>query len=277
MTTVSSVFTLDKVLANAKSLVTCLKEQEATVEALLSQTQDLSKKVESMKMYEENLNALNELAKHRPQAELTVGLFQESSEISQLQQENAQLRQSLDDHQSAIELIMSRYRSRVSRLVAANRRQRAQYEAPDDHSQAHEKIQNIQEMADVMWSAVTADSQPTDITEHVARLQLENATLRELLSAGRHSLASPVCSQAAQTDIALADDDVSASVSSCSETSGGNVVNSTVLEASSRHEPTPSVTATVPQTGSSAPCSSPPAACSASDNVTSDVTQQETN
>jgi len=47
---VSSAFTLDKVLANAKSLVTCLKEQEATVESLLSQTQDLSKKVESMKM-----------------------------------------------------------------------------------------------------------------------------------------------------------------------------------------------------------------------------------
>jgi len=46
----SSAFTLDKVLANAKGLVTCLKEQEATVEALLSQTQDLSKKVESMKM-----------------------------------------------------------------------------------------------------------------------------------------------------------------------------------------------------------------------------------
>ena len=46
----SSAFTLDKVLANAKSLVTSLKEQEATVEALLSQTQDLSKRVESMKM-----------------------------------------------------------------------------------------------------------------------------------------------------------------------------------------------------------------------------------
>jgi len=60
---------------------------------------------------------------------------QESSEISQLQQENAQLRQSLDDHQSAIELIMSRYRSRVSRLVAANRRQRAEYNVPANHSQ----------------------------------------------------------------------------------------------------------------------------------------------
>jgi len=46
----SSAFTLDKVLANAKSLVTSLKEQEATVEVLLLQTQDLSKKVESLKM-----------------------------------------------------------------------------------------------------------------------------------------------------------------------------------------------------------------------------------
>jgi len=64
-----------------------------------------------------------------------VTTVKESSEISQLQQENAQLRQSLDDHHSAIELIMSRYRSSVSRLVAANRRQRAQYEAPSDHSQ----------------------------------------------------------------------------------------------------------------------------------------------
>lgn len=244
------------------------------MDALLSQTQDLSKKVESMKMYEENLNALNELAKQRPQAELTVGLFQESSEISQLQQENAQLRQSLDDHQSAIELIMSRYRSRVSRLVAANRRQRAEYEAPADHSQTHEKIQHIQKMADVMWSAVKADSQPMDVTEHIAQLRLENSTLRELLSAGRHSLASPVCSQGAQTDGTLADsDDADVSVSSCSETDRGNAVNSTVIEASSRHEPDDDVTQTA-STG--ATHLSPPAASNASDIVTTDVTQQET-
>ena len=138
--------------------------------------------------------------------------------------------------------------------------------------QAHVQIQHIQEMADVMWSAVTADSQPTDVTERVARLRLENATLRELLSAGRHSLASPVCSQGAQTDVALTDsDDVNASVSSCSETGGGNMVNSTVVEVSSQHEP-----ATLPQTASSAVELSSPSVSSDSDNVVSDVTQPET-
>jgi len=46
----SSTFTLDKVLVDAKNLVTRLKEQESAVETLLSQSQDLGKKVESMKM-----------------------------------------------------------------------------------------------------------------------------------------------------------------------------------------------------------------------------------
>ena len=49
-TIMSSAFTLDKVLLNAKNLVTRLKDQEVAVDSLLLQTQDLSKKVESMKM-----------------------------------------------------------------------------------------------------------------------------------------------------------------------------------------------------------------------------------
>jgi len=130
-------------------------------------------------------------------------------------------------------------------------------------------------MADVMWSAVTADCQPTDVTEHVARLQFENATLRELLTAGRHSLVSPVCSQAAQTDIVLADsDDFNTSMSSCSETDGGSLVNSAVVEASSQHEPT----ATLPPAASTAAHLSSPAvaASGASDDVISDVRLLET-
>jgi len=121
-----------------------------------------------------------------------------------------------------------------------------------------------------MWSAVTADSQPTDVTEYVAQLQLENATLRELLSAGRHSLESPVCSQGAQTDMTLADDDeVNASMSSCDTTDVGTVVNSTVVEGS-QHEPAEVLTA------SSVTNLSPGATSSDSDVAVDDATQQET-
>jgi len=89
-----------------------------------------------------------------------------------------------------------------------------------------------------MWSAVTADSQPTDVTEYLAQLQLENVTLRELLTAGRHSLVSPVCSQAVQTDAMSlpGDDEVNTSASSVntsvSSSGESDVVNSTVVTAS---------------------------------------------
>lgn len=118
-----------------------------------------------------------------------------------------------------------------------------------------------------MWSSVTADSQPTDVMEYVAQLRLENATLREVLSAGRHSLVSPVCSQGAQTDRTLADDDdeVNTSVSSHCETDAG----SSVIEVS-QHELTQPVTA---QTASSPP--SLLSAAPASDAVVNDLTEYD--
>jgi len=53
--TMSSSFTLDKVLATAKTLVTRLKDQEISVDGLLSQTRDMGKNVEAMKMVSKSL------------------------------------------------------------------------------------------------------------------------------------------------------------------------------------------------------------------------------
>ena len=131
-------------------------------------------------------------------------------------------------------------------------------------------------MADVMWSAVTADSQPTDVTEYIAQLQLENATLRELLSAGRNSLVSPVCSQGAQTEVTLAEDDeVDDSVLSCDKTDMESEVDSTVIEVS-QHEPTRDVTSLPPQTAESLTHLSPAATSSDSDVIIDDIMQRET-
>jgi len=161
--------------------------------------------------------------------------------------------------------------------------------------QAHEKIQDIQKMADVMWSAVTADSQPTDVTEYIAQLQLENSTLREVLSAGRHSLASPVCSQGAQTDVTIADDEVNAGVSAQCDTDVSaqcdtavsaqcdidvsaqcdtDVVSSSVVEVS-ENKPTQAVT-TVPSQAASSKTDSSSAAVCGTDIVINDNVHQET-
>ena len=130
-----------------------------------------------------------------------------------------------------------------------------------------------------MWSAVKADSQPTNVMEYMAQLQLENATLRELLGAGRHSLESPVCSQAAQTDSTLADDnEVNTNVSSCGETDITSVGNSSVIDIS-QHEPanTEVETAVQPQTSSDVSQLPAAAAASASDVTVNNITQDESN
>jgi len=45
---------------------------------------------------------------------------QENSKIRELQSENIELRQSLSDHQSALEVIMSKYREQLANLARAN-------------------------------------------------------------------------------------------------------------------------------------------------------------
>lgn len=56
-------------------------------------------------------------------------------------------------------------------------------------------------MANVMWTAIDADSAAeVGNTEQLTRLKIENATLRELLTAGKQSLASPVGTRSTQTE-----------------------------------------------------------------------------
>jgi len=45
---------------------------------------------------------------------------QENSKIRELQSENIELRQSLSDHQSALEVIMTKYREQMANLARAN-------------------------------------------------------------------------------------------------------------------------------------------------------------
>lgn len=95
---------------------------------------------------------LNQVARHRPRSTLVMGIQQENRQIRELQHENkgvfgryfntlhlsgfksdsshlslslslsAELRSSLEEHQSALELIMSKYREQVFRLLMASKR-----------------------------------------------------------------------------------------------------------------------------------------------------------
>jgi hypothetical protein len=61
------------------------------------------------------------MAKHRPRSTLVMGIAQENRQIRQLQQEKQELALALEEHQSALTLIMHKYRQHTVHLLHANR------------------------------------------------------------------------------------------------------------------------------------------------------------
>ncbi|XP_013420722.1 FGFR1 oncogene partner 2 homolog [Lingula anatina] len=196
---------IEKILTDARLLVNRLREHDTAADSLIAQAQALNKRVDGMKQYQEDMNDLNEVARHRPRSTLILGLAQENRQIRELQQENRELRISLDEYQTALELIMSKYREQVLKLVMArkvdNNVDRAVNSAQNG-KQLQEKIDKICEMAAVMQESIKIDDLAIPKEEElVKRLKIENEGLREMLRI-RNSLNPPqLCDHECQTNL----------------------------------------------------------------------------
>ncbi|XP_053575068.1 FGFR1 oncogene partner 2 [Bombina bombina] len=183
--------TLEKVLSDAKALVERLREHDGAAEALIEQTTVLNKRVEAMKQYQEEIQELNEVARHRPRSTLVLGIQQENRQIRALQQENKELRTSLEEHQSALELIMSKYREQMFRLLMTSKKEDPGIvmKLKEQHSkdlQTH--VEKISEMTAVMKRAIEIDDQQgTSEYDRILKLEQENKGLREILQITRES------------------------------------------------------------------------------------------
>lgn len=63
------------------------------------------------------MSELNEVAHHRPRSTLILGSQEENARIRELQQDNIELQTSVAEYQSALELIMAKYREQVGFLT----------------------------------------------------------------------------------------------------------------------------------------------------------------
>ncbi|XP_029521591.1 FGFR1 oncogene partner 2 homolog isoform X1 [Oncorhynchus nerka] len=144
---------LENVLSDAKSLVERLRNHDNAAEVLIEQTTSLNKRVEAMKQYQEEIESLNRVARHRPRSSLVMGIQQENRQIRDLQQENTELRTSLEEHQSAIELIMTKYREQVFRLLMASKK--------DDPAIVNQLKEQHTTVSDPPSSSVTSHSGAT--------------------------------------------------------------------------------------------------------------------
>ena len=67
--------------------------------------------------YREDVNELNELARHQPHRTLAAGIRHENHQLKELQVENNELKTALEEHQNVLELVMTKYRQQVDALV----------------------------------------------------------------------------------------------------------------------------------------------------------------
>ncbi|XP_051890638.1 suppressor of IKBKE 1-like [Pristis pectinata] len=181
--------TIEKVLADAKALVERLKDHHNAAESLIEQTTTLNKRVEGMKEVgtgisdrnQEDFAKLKKLTSYKPYALLS----QENTQIRDLQHENKELWLSLEEHRYALELIMSKYRKQMLRLLATKKPDSTPitnlYQEHSQELQTH--VEQICGMASVMRKAIQMDDpEYCQIQEKIAQLELENKELRELVS-----------------------------------------------------------------------------------------------
>jgi len=184
--------TVQQLLNDAKRLSSRLRDHDQSADHLISRAQEVLKEVDAMRQYQEDVENLNEVAHNRPRAQLVLGIQQENRHIRTLQQENKELRAALEEHQNALELIMSKYRQHVTRLVNAPHPDFTNINQLKIQALA-ERTEKVCEMAAVMKEAVRVDEAACNQQqETVVRLITENKGLRELLEISQRSLSTPV-------------------------------------------------------------------------------------
>ncbi|XP_024065005.2 suppressor of IKBKE 1 isoform X1 [Terrapene carolina triunguis] len=188
--------TIEKILTDAKTLLERLKDHDNAAESLIDQSTVLHKRVAAMKeigtslseKYQEDATDLKDISKYKPH----ILLSQENTQIRDLQQENKELWISLEEHQDALELIMSKYRKQMLHLIMGRKDVDAEpvlkvHEAHSSEIESH--VDRICEMGEAMRKAVQMDDdQFCKIQEKLAQLELENKELRELLSISKETI-----------------------------------------------------------------------------------------
>lgn len=108
---------IEQMILDAKRLANRLKEKENLADVLMSETQEVNYQLDSMRQFQDDLNVLNVLARDRTNHDMIHVIHQENPQIREIQSENRQLKASIEEHQRAIELIMTKYREHTQRQI----------------------------------------------------------------------------------------------------------------------------------------------------------------
>lgn len=127
---------LESIIVNAKRLAQRLKSREADADRILAEAEEVNNQLETMRQvswkchtifaetkfyiirflkfalvqFKDDLDLLNSIARDKSNAQMIHQINQENPQLREMHTENMRLRVSLEDHQRALEHIMSKYR-----------------------------------------------------------------------------------------------------------------------------------------------------------------------
>ncbi|XP_015781940.1 FGFR1 oncogene partner 2 homolog [Tetranychus urticae] len=174
---------INKIVQDAKDLYEKLIEDEETANQLLCKATFLNNAAVTMVEYQDIIDDLDEDSKDNPNPSQTSAIITESRQLNQLQNENAQLKMALEDHQFALELIMSKYRQQVCRFLNYQKCQKMpMIKSSCSTETVHQLSTRIKDMSQVMMDAIEADEDSQVKRDRIiSQLKVENDTLRELV------------------------------------------------------------------------------------------------
>lgn len=175
--------TFQQIILDAKKLVIRISDHENTADNLISEIESVCSQIDNMKQYQEEVEILNAEAKQTPHVQLIAGIQRENRHLHKIHAENKELRNALEDHQHALELIMSKYRQQVASLM---RLSKTDFTSSDNTKYANmitKQAEKINEMAAVMKTAAAlGEDKECKEMEAFHCLKKENDVLREILN-----------------------------------------------------------------------------------------------
>ncbi|XP_026476393.1 FGFR1 oncogene partner 2 homolog [Ctenocephalides felis] len=173
--------TIQNIILDAKRLAGRLKTREAAGDSLIKITQSLSKQIDIIKQYPDELELLNEVAPQRPHTALIAGIQQENRYIREIQQENRELRAALEDHQHALEHIMTKYRQHTTYQMRKTKIDFSLVQNEEQEQLIKQQANKIQEMVYIMQKAANIDEELLIKIKSNFVVNNRNKGLRELL------------------------------------------------------------------------------------------------
>eukprot|EP00047_Mylnosiga_fluctuans_P006268 m.245938 g.245938 ORF g.245938 m.245938 type:complete len:200 (-) comp14854_c0_seq1:145-744(-) len=182
---------LPNLVPDAEVVTKALVSGNKLASELLRKATALQSRLQMIEQEDGKIQELNKLSGRTGEKSAADESSRQAEWLSEVQQENAELRGLVDEMQAALDLIMVKHRKQVSSLTEQQKNLPAEREEALQREKRRADLLEqevviltgrVQEMAGVMHLAAEADSEAALATSvEIERLRTENATLRDLL------------------------------------------------------------------------------------------------